>query len=320
MLDRDGRVRRVVDVAAWPLTMGRALDNTIVLDDPHVAAHHLRLAQAGDGGLAVRVGDSINGLRLDRHKLKAGHSMPVPAGPNLLQIGQTRLRLRRSGDAIAAEMPLRAEARMSVTLVCLLLLLVVWAAQHAIEMDPGSKFVDWAGLTLGVPLGLGVWCVGWGIASKLFQHRFEFWPHVGIAARGLLAGVLTGIVLTLVAASLGLPAFAHAQEIVVPIIIGWMIAAHAHEALPLSRRVVYGTVATLTIGIVAAGIVLNQHRNDRSFSELYMATLPLPVIRFDRGTDPQAFVAQAQKLRAPLDERVREARDEAEAGDDESGE
>jgi FHA domain len=313
-------VRRVVDVAAWPLTMGRALDNTIVLDDAHVAPHHLRLALSGDGALSVRVGDSINGLRLDRHQLKAGDSMPVPAGPNLLQIGQTRLRLRRSGDVIAVETPLRAEARTSVTLICLVLLLVVWAAQHAIEMDPGSKFVDWAGLALGVPLGLGLWCVGWGIASKLFQHRFEFWLHVGIASRGLLVAVLTGIVLTLVSASLGLPALAHAQEIVVPLIIGWMIAAHAEQALPLSRRMVYGTVATLTIGIVAAGVVLNQHRNDRSFSELYMATLPPPVMRLSRGIEPQAFIAQAQKLRAPLDERVREARDEDEGGDDDSGE
>jgi hypothetical protein len=309
-----------VDVAAWPVTMGRALDNTIVLDDPHVAPHHLRLVPAGDGALAVRVGDSINGLRLDRHRLKAGDSMPVPPGPNQLQLGQTRLRLRRAGDAIAAEMPLRAEARMSVTLVCLLLLLVVWAAQHAIEMDPGSKFIDWAGLALGVPLGLGLWCVGWGIASKLFQHRFEFWSHAGIASRGLLVAVLTGITLTLVASSLGSPALAHAQEILVPLIIGWMIAAHAQEALPLSRRVVYGAVATLTVGIVAAGVVLNQHRNDRSFSELYMATLPLPAMRLAGGVEPQAFVAQAQKLRAPLDERVRVARDEDEAGDDDSGE
>jgi hypothetical protein len=209
---------------------------------------------------------------------------------------------------------------MSVTLVCLLLLLVVWAAQHAIEMDPGSKFIDWAGLALGVPLGLGLWCVGWGIASKLFQHRFEFWSHAGIASRGLLVAVLTGITLTLVASSLGSPALAHAQEILVPLIIGWMIAAHAQEALPLSRRVVYGAVATLTVGIVAAGVVLNQHRNDRSFSELYMATLPLPAMRLAGGVEPQAFVAQAQKLRAPLDERVRVARDEDEAGDDDSGE
>jgi hypothetical protein len=300
--------------------MGRALDNTIVLDDPHVAPHHLRLSLAGDGALAVSVGDSVNGLRLDRHRLKAGQSMPVPAGPNQIQLGQTRLRLRRSGDAIAAEMPMRAEARLSVTLVCLLLLLVVWAGQHAIEMDPGSKFVDWAGLVLGVPLGLGLWCVGWGIASKLFQHRFEFWPHVGIASRGLLVAVVTGLALTLVAASLGSAGLAHAQEIVVPLIIGWMIAAHAEQALPLSRRTVYGAVATLTIGTVAAGVVLNQHRNDRTFSELYMATLPPPVMRLDRGIEPKAFVAQAQKLRAPLDERVRQARDEDEGGDDESGE
>ena len=49
LLDRDGRVRRTLDVHAWPLTLGRALDNSLVLDDPHVAPHHATLATDADG-------------------------------------------------------------------------------------------------------------------------------------------------------------------------------------------------------------------------------------------------------------------------------
>ncbi|OYU75487.1 MAG: hypothetical protein CFE45_32705, partial [Burkholderiales bacterium PBB5] len=60
LLDRDGRVRRAVDVHAWPVRLGRAIDNTVVLDDPHVAAHHATLLTDEQGQLLVQAGDSVN--------------------------------------------------------------------------------------------------------------------------------------------------------------------------------------------------------------------------------------------------------------------
>ena len=51
-VDRDGLVRQSWRIERWPVTIGRALDNTIVLSDPHVAAHHatLDLVAAGPAG------------------------------------------------------------------------------------------------------------------------------------------------------------------------------------------------------------------------------------------------------------------------------
>ena len=43
LLDRDGRCVRAVDVTQWPFSIGRALDNDLVLDDPFVAAAHATL-------------------------------------------------------------------------------------------------------------------------------------------------------------------------------------------------------------------------------------------------------------------------------------
>ena len=62
LLDRDGRARRTLDVHAWPVSLGRALDNTWVLDDPHVAPHHAVLGVDADGHLLLQVGDSRNGV------------------------------------------------------------------------------------------------------------------------------------------------------------------------------------------------------------------------------------------------------------------
>ncbi|HWH73714.1 MAG TPA: FHA domain-containing protein, partial [Methylibium sp.] len=43
LLDRDGSVAHRIPVRRWPVTIGRAIDCDVVLDDPHVAAHHARL-------------------------------------------------------------------------------------------------------------------------------------------------------------------------------------------------------------------------------------------------------------------------------------
>ena len=39
-LDRDGQPRQILRVSQWPVRIGRAIDCDLVLDDPHVAAHH----------------------------------------------------------------------------------------------------------------------------------------------------------------------------------------------------------------------------------------------------------------------------------------
>ena len=64
-LDRDGHVQRGADVQRWPLSLGRALDNTVVLDDPHVAAHHAVLDLDAEGRLQLQALPSLNGVLLD---------------------------------------------------------------------------------------------------------------------------------------------------------------------------------------------------------------------------------------------------------------
>ena len=73
-LDRDGLVRQAWRIERWPVTIGRALDNTIVLSDPHVAAHHATLDQseAGVQGRFDAQGVTFaNAQRLAHHYLDA---------------------------------------------------------------------------------------------------------------------------------------------------------------------------------------------------------------------------------------------------------
>ena len=53
VVDRDGFVRQAWRIEHWPVSIGRALDNTVVLSDPHVAAHHATV-DVVDGHEVVR--------------------------------------------------------------------------------------------------------------------------------------------------------------------------------------------------------------------------------------------------------------------------
>ncbi|HKX94724.1 MAG TPA: FHA domain-containing protein, partial [Methylibium sp.] len=65
LLDRDGAVAHRIPVRRWPVTIGRAIDCDVVLDDPHAAPHHATIdGPQADAPARLVVGPSVNGARL----------------------------------------------------------------------------------------------------------------------------------------------------------------------------------------------------------------------------------------------------------------
>ena len=69
ILDRDGHTRQLVPVWRWPVTIGRAIECDVVLDDPHVAARHATL---GDEGGQLQVASR----RHDQRRAGEEHTAP----------------------------------------------------------------------------------------------------------------------------------------------------------------------------------------------------------------------------------------------------
>jgi pSer/pThr/pTyr-binding forkhead associated (FHA) protein len=74
-----------------PITMGRAGDSSLVLDDDFASAHHARLVPQ-DGQWFVEDLGSTNGTYLDRTKVVRPTAVPVGVP---VRIGKTVLELRR---------------------------------------------------------------------------------------------------------------------------------------------------------------------------------------------------------------------------------
>jgi len=356
VLDRDGRVLRGVPVTHWPLAIGRAIDNDIVLDDPHVAAHHARLDQAAAARYAPGPGmpaepspeptsvptsvptkpatieamaaplpielqllPGLNGAQVGRRRLQAGMRLALGAGEHGFVLGTTKLRLRLAGEDLAPERPLARAPRHAVTLLLAALLWGWVLAGFAVQIDPGSRFTDWLVPLAGVPFALAGWCVLWGLASKLFQHRFDFWPHLAVAARGLLAMELVAFALPWAAALTSFVLLSRVATGASAACAVAMLLGHARLVAPPYQRALR-VVGWSGFGVgVAVLLTLNQQRLDRWFSELYVSALPPPALLWVKPLAREEFVRDAAALRAPLDAAVREAERDARAGRDDEG-
>lgn len=310
VLERDGRVRRAVPVNAWPLAIGRAIDNDVVLDDPHVAAHHAVVEAGADGTLRLRALPSVNGVGCGRRRVRAGESVAIAATEGAFTVGATRLRLRLAGEALASERVLARAPRHAVTIAIALLLWAWLLAGHALLLDPGSRPSDWLLPLLGAPALLLLWCLLWALGSKLFQHRLDFWPHLGVAVRGLLAVQLVGFVLPWLAVLTSWPGPSRIAGGAAAACAVAMLFAHARLVLPQLQR----ALALVAVAGFAAGaailLALNQQRHERWFAELYVSLLPPPALLWAEPVAREDFLREAADLRARLALRVRDAEDE----------
>jgi FHA domain len=306
VLDRHGHPRLAIPVFRWPVTIGRAIDCDLVLDDPHVAPRHATLVDE-NGALRVVVGETINGVLLKGRRIPAPESHEIAAG-DVLQIGGTRVRVRRAADALAPERPLAPEPAVSRwSILVLTLALVGWtAAQRWLNTNPGDRLTDSLTPLLNVLLVLALWCSMWAIGSRLFKHRFDFWPHASIALRYALVASIIGLVLPVAAFSLGWAFLSRVSGIVVFGVVWAMVMAHMRLVLPPRRWVLPAVMGALFVAGLSLLLVRNYQARDRVFTELYVTTLGPPALRLAPAVPTTRFIDEARALKAVLDAHAKD--------------
>lgn len=314
--ERDGRIGRVVDVRRWPLTLGRAMDNDVVIDDPHVAAHHATLALGEDGRLRLLPLPSLNGVRVDGKRSEG--EATLPAGGAELQLGGTRLRLRLAGEVLAPELALPAAGGGPLLPLAMgLATFALMLAQHWLTLDPGADYNQWLPVLIGLPAVLAGWCAAWALMSKLFQHRFDFNGHLRIVLPWLLAMTVADVLWPLATSAVAAPTLWKLSSPLQALIGLLLLRAHLHHVLPTHLRAVNLTLVALAVaggGLQLAGTWRANHSLSAS---PYMSTLPVPALRL-AGTVPSAtLVQEIAPLAAQLAERAKKARQDDDGGDGE---
>lgn len=166
--------------------IGRAYDNDVVIDDPFVAPHHVRIVMDPADGLIAEDLGSLNGMFVDREP--ARRDRLALRDDLTIRIGHTRLRVRTAQHAVAPERPARAESRQWPVLAGLigatlaLAPLAEWLTDIA-EPKPSRYLLPMLGIWV-IVLG---WTAIWAVLARVFSGQAQFERNLAIALAGIIA-------------------------------------------------------------------------------------------------------------------------------------
>ncbi|MDQ6627843.1 MAG: hypothetical protein M3Z29_05235 [Pseudomonadota bacterium] len=327
-IDRDGAVRQAWRIDRWPVRIGRALDNDVVLGDPHVAAHHASIDVRQDGSadappqLLVTAEATLNGLGIGRERIAGGQTQAiVDTGRDLeLHLGRTLLRLRLPGHALAPELviaPLPArEPRWLPTVGLIVLLLGLVLVNTFIDSDPDNLARASSGALLMALAGGAVWCGLWALLSKIFARQSHFGWHVRVFVIASLATLALGVLPPLLAFALSWPAVTDFSFVALYATLATALYFHLLAVEPGRQRLMRGVAAAGFVAGVALALWFNVQRTGRLGEELYMNHLFPPAVRLAKPVQVDRFVDGLVPLQAILD---RQAKDPSGAGNDAHG-
>ncbi len=311
LLDRDGQVRQSQRVLAWPLRIGRALDNELSLGDAHVAPHHC-VIDVVDQGLVLQALQTANGVQLGARALRAGERASLPDDGQAVELlaGRTRLRLRRPGDSLAPEVPLPASAtrlrRTAPTLLAGAGLALALAFETWLHSDPDVFARSLGSTALAMVMGAAVWIALWSLLSKLFTRQTHAGWHLKVFLFSSLAWMAVSALPGLIAFALSWPWVSDFG-----FVAGYAIAAaalyfHLLAVEPARPRLMRGVaLAAFALG---TGLTLwnQQQRNERLGSDLYLSSFQPPALILARPVPAERFVDGLAALRPLLDKKAKE--------------
>ena len=285
--------------------IGRGYDNDLVLDDPHIAVHHLRVYRAEGGDLLAEDIGSANGLFLERDRRR--HERVTLDGDRVIRIGGVQLRLREPGYAVPRERvhhPPRQLWPVAVALAVGILgieLLSLWLSE--IGEPKASRYLmpllSVGGLILG-------WTAAWAVLSRVFAGRAFFERNLITALAGLFAYSLYDEFAQFAAFGLSWR---------LPIAYGYVamwavlaIVCYRHiETLGVRRRIIAaGVVAVAVLGIATQSLTQSEARADFGQAS-YLRRLMPPALRLAPLQSEDAFFTGIEQLKSQLDRDRKEA-------------
>mgnify|MGYP001106668484 FL=1 len=308
--DRHGALLARAPITRWPVTVGRALDCDLVLDDPFVAPRHLRIDRAVNEPRTVQVEvlETRNGARLQRKQHGQGERFDWPDGAPI-DLGHTHITLRLADAPIADEQPLPEFPWRTVGTTAALVVLVGAAAMASswLESRDSSQYLkSLPSVLLMLLLVLSAWSGLWAVANKMFAGRLQFWRHVRIACTVYLASEGLRLAANLAAFSFSLEALSQFASVLGVLVLAWALYAHLATVLPRRRVGLAWTVAAVVMLGVPAWLGAQWLNRMRLTNEMYMSSLFPPSLRVAPAAPVDQLLQDAEALRAKLDRRLKD--------------
>lgn len=192
ILNRMGRVKDRIRISSFPVAIGRAYTNDIILDDKYVCPEHLRLFLNEDGEMIAEDCGSVNGLyQLSPQKRVS----KARVGPDtLIRAGHTILRFRwMDHEVVPAEAETsgwklfpRLLQHNAISLGLFLLSLAVLLTGIFLDSYTRYTFSDFLDDAMALLMLFIGWSGLWAFVNRIVSHSFRFLSHLAVAGAVLI--------------------------------------------------------------------------------------------------------------------------------------
>lgn len=295
---QDVAARQRVDGDA--VSIGRAYDNDVVIDDPFVAPHHVRIERDAAGVLVARDLQSVNGMYLGEGSKRL--SAVTVDGDGVLRIGRTCVRVREADYAVAPERLATPVARAwpvaagLVVVVAALSLLSIWLSETS---EPQlSRYV----LPLfAMAVLVLVWTTAWALMSRIFSGAARFERHLAIALAGLVVFFAFNEITDYGAFALSWRALADYAYAGNWLLLAALCYFHLREIGPLRLRLKGGVVAALALLAIGAQTLTKSELSTMFGQQSYLPGLKPPMFRLKTPKNEGDFFAGVEQLKGAVD-------------------
>lgn len=173
-------------VDQFPATIGRALDNDIILSDLSVSPHHLKIDKTENGDIEVTNISDENGTTLNKEEMAEGQGNLISC-PSTLWLGHSKIRL------LSPDMPVEPTKLWACSGIFCLLTKKLWAFTLTFILLGLFTLDHYLGTPVEKPLSyfinesftsvlylIGFFLIIAGI-SRLATHRWDLVPALSIA-------------------------------------------------------------------------------------------------------------------------------------------
>jgi hypothetical protein len=306
VLSRHGEVAARERIMGDEARVGRAFDNDVVVDDPHVAPHHLRIFRGEDGELVAEDLGTLNGL-YPEHGANRVTRLPLAKEPGI-RIGRTTLRVHDAMHEVVPEKlmtPPKAHARWAAILGGALLALLLFLQWLNFTAEPSVNLILLP--LLGFVTALALWTSLWAVLSRIFFGQARFALQLRIAVTAFLAFVLWDQLTEALSFGLAWREMAEYAGLGAWAVLAATCYAHLHTIGPRHMRFAMG----LVIALIGAGAALQYVRQSET-RNLYgqrasLGDLRPPAFRLVPLASADEFFQRAEGTRKKVDQaRVKE--------------
>lgn len=318
IVSRHGDVIERHRIERGEVCIGRGYDNHIVVDDPYVAARHLRIARDESGALVAEDLGSANGIFEGESRRSA--TRIILNGEAGIRIGATRLRIRDATHAVAAERRFEPQAwGWPVVAALAMAVLATQVVSTWLAQTTEPRLADYAAPAFAVCLALLSWTTVWAILSRVFSGRARFRRNLLVALAGLLVLSILYELTDYGAFALSLRALTAYRYVGLWLGVGLLAFFHLRMMGSSHTKLKAAAVGALAFAIIGMQTLSNAKSHATTDRQSYVRQLKPPSMRLVAPESERDFFAVSARLKSALEHartQQPERDDDADYGDD----